>query len=76
MDQRTRKLMTMHKALPPRDDFDRLYQEKKEEEDLLVLKTVLTRQYNDLKTTYKNLEEDWLQPPETILTIRGPTERQ
>ena len=25
MDQRTRKLMTMHKALQPRDDGDRLY---------------------------------------------------
>ena len=25
MDQRTRKLMTMHKALRPRDDVDRLY---------------------------------------------------
>ena len=25
MDQRTRKLMTMHKALYPRDDVDRLY---------------------------------------------------
>ena len=25
MEQRTRKLMTMHKALHPRDDFDRLY---------------------------------------------------
>ena len=25
MDQRTRKLMTMHKTLHPRDDVDRLY---------------------------------------------------
>ena len=30
MDQRTRKLMTMHKALHPRDDFDRLYASRKE----------------------------------------------
>ena len=29
MDQRTRKLMTMHKALHPRDDVDRLYVSKK-----------------------------------------------
>ena len=29
MDQRTRKLMTMHKALHPRDDNDRLYVSKK-----------------------------------------------
>ena len=30
MDQRTRKLMTMHKALHPRDDVDRLYKSRKE----------------------------------------------
>ena len=30
MKQRTRKLMTMHKALHPRDDFDRLYVSRKE----------------------------------------------
>ena len=30
MDQRTRKLMTMHKALHPRDDVDRLYVARKE----------------------------------------------
>ena len=31
MDQRTRKLMTMHKELHPRDDVDRLYVPRKEE---------------------------------------------
>ena len=30
MDQRTKKLMTMHKALHQRDDVDRLYVSKKE----------------------------------------------
>ena len=30
MDQRTRKLMTMHKAQYPRDDVDRLYVPRKE----------------------------------------------
>ena len=30
MDQRTRKLMTKHKALHPRDDVDRLYVSRKE----------------------------------------------
>ena len=30
MDQWTRKLMTMHKALHPRDDVDRLYLSRKE----------------------------------------------
>ena len=32
MDQRTRKLMTMNKALHPRDDIDRLYVPRKEGE--------------------------------------------
>ena len=30
MDQITRKLMTMHKALHPRDDVDRLFVSRKE----------------------------------------------
>ncbi len=30
MDQRTRKLITMHKALHPRDDVDRLYVSRKQ----------------------------------------------
>ena len=30
MDQRTRKLMTMHKVIHPRDDVDRLYVSRKE----------------------------------------------
>ena len=30
MDQRTRKLMTMHKALHPRDDVEKLYGSRKE----------------------------------------------
>ena len=29
MEQRTRKLMTVHKALHPRDDVDRLYESRK-----------------------------------------------
>ena len=37
---------------------DYMCQEKKEEEDLPALKTALTHQYNDLKTTCKCMEED------------------
>ena len=51
IDQRTRKLMTMHKALDPGDDVDRHVSRKREEEDLPSLKTALIHQYNDLKTT-------------------------
>ena len=36
MDQRTRKLMTIHKALHPRDDVDRLYVARKERERRLA----------------------------------------
>ena len=67
MDQRTRKLMTMHKALHPRDDVNRLYVSRKERgRGLVALKTVLTHRYNDLKTTYKGADEYWSQPLETI----------
>ena len=44
--------MTIHKALHPRDDVDRLYmyQEKREEEDMPASETALTHRYNDSKT--------------------------
>ena len=77
MDQRTRKLMSMHEALHPKDDVDRLYVSRKgKEEDLPVLTTVLTIRYNDSKTIYKNTMEDSLQLPETILITRWTTEWQ
>ena len=51
MDQRTRKLMNMHKALHPRDNVDRLYvPRKKEEEDSPASKTALMHRYNSSKT--------------------------
>ena len=34
MDQRTSKLMTIHKALHPRDDVDKLYMSRKGEKRL------------------------------------------
>ena len=59
MDQRTRKLMTMHTPyILEMMLADNMCQEKKEEEDLPVLKTVLTHPHNDSKTTYKSVEED------------------
>ena len=54
MDQITRKLITMHKALYPETTWtDYMYQEKREEEDLPASKTALTHPYNDSKTTKK-----------------------
>ena len=58
MDLRKRKLMNMYEALNPRDDVDRLYVSRKnEEEDLPALNTALTHQYKDWKTTKKSVEE-------------------
>ena len=75
MDQRTRKLMTIHKALHPRDDVDRPYVSREEgEENLPAMKTALTHRYNDSKTIYKNTMEDSLQPSKTMLITRWTTE--
>ena len=51
-----------------------MFQEKRQEEDLPALKTALTHRYNNSKIIYKNMMEDSLQPPETILIIRWTTE--
>ena len=59
MDQRTRKLMTMHKALHPETTLtDYMYLEKREEEDLPASKTPLTHPYNGSKTTLNSTNED------------------
>ena len=50
MDQRTTKLMTIKKELQLRDEFDRRYVSRKED-DLQTLKTAWTHRYNDSKTT-------------------------
>ena len=52
MNERTRKLMTEHKALHPRDEVDRLYVPREnKEEDPPELKIALTHRYDDSKTT-------------------------
>ena len=52
MDPRKIKLMTMHKALHPWDDIDRLYMsKKKEEEDSLVLTIAWMHRYDYSKIT-------------------------
>ena len=71
MDQRTIKIMLMHKALHPRDGVDRLYVSRKEgEKDLPASKTAFTHRFNDAKTTQKNTNKDWWHPSKTILTTR------
>ena len=46
---------------------DYMYQEKKEEEYLSVLKTALTHQYNNFRTTYRI-------PEKIITTTRNNTD--
>ena len=77
MDQRTRKLMIIHEALNPRDDIDRLYVSRKEgESGLASIEIRFDALIQRLKTTYKSVQQDGLQPRETILRTRGPAERQ
>ena len=46
IDQRTRKLRTIHNALHPRDNVDCMCQEKKEEENLPAFKMMSMHQYD------------------------------
>ena len=69
IDQRTRKLMTMHKAFHLRDVFDRLY----------VFRRGLASIVDSVDTSIqwlKNYREKRLELSETILMIRGPVRRQ
>ena len=56
MDQRTRKLMTMHKALQPREDVDIICFKKRGRNR--SLKTAWMHPYNDSKTIFKNTMQD------------------
>ena len=47
MEQRTRKLMTMHEALHPRYDIGYMCQEKKKEEDSPALKIASIQRLKD-----------------------------
>ena len=57
MDQRIRKLITMHKALRPIDDIDYRCEEKKKEDDLPALKVELIHQFDDSKDVIKKCKE-------------------
>ena len=59
MDQRARKLMTMHKAIHPRDDVYRLYVPRRQgERGLASIEDTVSHPYNSSKTTSKNTNED------------------
>ena len=63
MDQRTRKLMTMHKALHARDDVDRLYVSRKEGgRGLAFIEDSVDTSIQRLEDYIQNTMEDSLQP--------------
>ena len=68
MDQRTRKLMTMHKALQPKDDVDGLNVSRKGRGHVSI--------EDSIDTSIQRLEDYIEKPSKTILTTRGPTERK
>ena len=58
MNQKTRKLITMFKALHHIEDVDCLSREKKIENDSPALKIASMHRYKNSKTRQKNAEED------------------
>ena len=71
MDQRTRKLMTMHEALHPRDDVDRLYVPRKEGgRGLASIEDSVDTSIQRLEDYIENQERGLITPSETILTTR------
>ena len=76
MDQRTRKLITMHKALYPRHDVDRLYVSRKEGGRIGSIEDSVDAAIQWLEDYIEQTNKDWLQQSETILTTRWSTEWQ
>ena len=71
MDQRTRKLMTMHKALHPRDNVDRLYVSRKEGgRELASIEDSTDASIQRLKDYIEKHEGGLITTSETILTTR------
>ena len=77
MDQRTRKLLAMHKALHSRDDVDRLYVSRKEGgRGLASIEDSVDASIQRLEDYIQNTKEDSLQPPDMKLRTRWKTEWQ
>ena len=71
MDHRTRKLMTMHTALHPRHNVDRLYVSRNGGRGLVSIQGSVDMSVK--RTLHKKVKKDWLQRPETQ-TTPGSTE--
>ena len=53
-----KNVITMHKALHPKNDIDYICQTSNEEEDSPVLKIASLHQYKDSKNTLESVKED------------------
>ena len=75
--KKTRKLMTIHKALHSRDDVDRLYvSRKKGGRGLASIEDSVDASIQRHEDDIENTKEDWLQPSETRRTTRWTIEWQ
>ena len=75
MEQRTRKLMTMHKALHPRDDIDRLYVSRKEGgRGLASIEDSVDASIQRLEDYIQKHDGGLITASETILITRWTTE--
>ena len=77
MNQRTRKLMTMHKALHTRDDVDDVYVSRKEGgRGLSSFQDNVNASIQRLEEYIKNAKEDWLLQQGTIQTTQPSAEQK
>ena len=77
MDQRTSKLMTMHKVLHPRDDVDRLYVSSKEgRRGLASIEDSIDASIQWLEDYKEKHRGGLITATRTILTTQRPTEQQ
>ena len=69
--------MTMHKALHPRDDIDRLYVSRKESGRRFVsIEDSVDSSIRRLEDCIKKAKKDWLQWLETSQATKGSTVQQ
>ena len=77
MDQRTWKVMTMHKALHHRTNADRQYVSRRKRGIRLArIEDSVDASIQLLEDYIENTNDDWLQPTETMLTTRWTSEWQ
>ena len=74
MEQKTRKLMTMHLDLHSRDDVDRLYMSREDRrKELADIEDSYDASIQRLEDDIE-MSQDGFQPPERIVKTRGSTE--